>query len=141
MSQKHSLLSNVQPLSIAGEYRAGVCNIGPEEIARRRMSGHLALAATVALFAVLVLVHAPAWTRLALVLTAGGAASGYLQAYFQFCAGFGSRGVYNFGPLGTVLAVASDADRAKDLRKATAIGIASLAIGLAVGIAAFALPI
>jgi len=35
-----------------GAYRAGACNIGPQEIARRRQSGLLAIAFTVAVAAV-----------------------------------------------------------------------------------------
>ena len=30
----------------SSEYRPGVCNIGPAEIARRRMAGHVGLVAT-----------------------------------------------------------------------------------------------
>ena len=71
------------------EYRPGVCNIGPEEIARRRRSGHVALVATVVLLAVLVAIGAPPLVRLLLILPAGAAASGYLQARLKFCAGFG----------------------------------------------------
>jgi hypothetical protein len=123
------------------EYQAGVCNIGPEEIARRRRSGHIGLVVSVALFAVLLAVAAPHWTRLALVLTAGASASGYLQAWLHFCAGFGSAGVYNFGPLGTVQTVADPHARARDRLKSLQIGLGGLAIGLAVGIGAALLPI
>jgi len=40
------------------EYRPGVCNIGPDEIARRRMAGHVGLLAAIVLFAVLVAIDA-----------------------------------------------------------------------------------
>ena len=122
-------------------YESGVCNIGPAEIARRRRSGHAALLVSVVLLAVLLVIGAPHWTRLALVLTAGGSASGYLQAWLHFCAGFGSAGVFNFGPLGNVEQVADPAARSRDRSRSIEIGLASLAIGLVVGIAAFLLPI
>jgi len=79
-----------------------VPNIGPAEIARRRMIGHLGLAVTVVLFAVLVVVGAPHWTRLVLVIPAGPAppASGLSAGVVSLLAGFGSRGIYNLGPLG-----------------------------------------
>jgi hypothetical protein len=126
---------------IGGEvYEPGVCNIGPAEIGRRRRSGHAALIVSIGLLTILVAIGAPHWTRLALVLTAGGSASGYLQAAFHFCAGFGSRGLYNFGPLGTVDQVADPGARARDRFKSLEIGLASLAIGLVVGISAFFLP-
>jgi hypothetical protein len=124
-----------------GVYEPGVCNIGPAEIARRRRSGHAALIVSAVLLAILVAIGAPHWTRLALVLTAGGSAAGYLQAIFHFCAGFGSRGVYNFGRLGAIEQVADDQARARDRVRSIEIGLASLAIGLVVGIAAFFLPI
>jgi hypothetical protein len=122
-------------------YKPGVCNIGLAEIARRRRSGHVGLLISVVLLAVLLVIGAPHWTRLALVLTAGGSASGYLQAWFHFCAGFGSMGVYNFGPLGSVEQVADPSARSRDRRRSIEIGLASLAIGLVVGITAFLLPI
>jgi hypothetical protein len=122
-------------------YEPGVCNIGPQEIARRRKSGHIGLIASVALFALLLAVGAPHWSRLILVVTAGGSASGYLQAWLHFCAGFGSTGVYNLGPLGTVQRVADAGARSRDRMRSLQIGLASLAIGLAVGIGAVLLPI
>ncbi len=125
----------------SGEYRAGVCNIGPAEIAQRRRFGHVLLLATVVILVALVVVHAPAWTRLVLVLTAAASASGYLQARFHFCANFGSRGVYNFGEVGTVDQVATAEDRGRDRARALQIGLASLAIGIVVGIVAFILPL
>jgi hypothetical protein len=41
------------------EYQPGICNIGPEKIARRRLAGHIALPATIVLFVVLVAIAAP----------------------------------------------------------------------------------
>jgi hypothetical protein len=95
----------------------------------------------VVVFGVLLALAAPHWTRLVLILPAGASASGYLQAWFHFCAGFGSSGVYNFGPLGTVERVADPESRSRDRLKSLQIGAASLAIGLAVGVGASLLPI
>lgn len=122
-------------------YRPGVCNIGPDEIARRRRAGHVGLLATVALFSVFVVVDAPALARLLVALPAAVAASGYLQAHFRFCAGFGSRGIYNFGPLGRTETVGDADARARDRSRANQIGLASLLIGVAVGIVAALLPL
>jgi hypothetical protein len=95
----------------------------------------------VALLVLLLASAAPPWTRLILVLTAAGSASGYLQALSHFCAGFGSAGVFNFGPLGSVERVVDPAARRRDRLKSAQIGVESLAIGLAVGIAAALLPL
>ena len=126
--------------SRGADYRPGVCNIGPAEIGRRRRAGHVGALATVVLFTVLVAIGAPPLARLLVVLPAAVAASGYLQAWLRFCAGFGSRGVFNFGPLGQTKQVADTAARARDRARATWVGLASLAVGLAVGLAAVLLP-
>lgn len=121
-------------------YRPGVCNIGPVEIARRHRAGHVGLLATIAPLWVLVALGVPPIARLVVALPAAAAAAGYLQARLHFCAGFGSRGVFNFGPLGETQKVADHNAHAQDRSKATQIGLASLAIGVAVGVAAVLLP-
>ena len=126
---------------LPAEYQPGVCNIGPAEITRRRRAGHTGLIAAVGLFAALVLIGAPDWTRLLVGIPAIISASGYIQAHLRFCAGFGSAGVFNFGELGPTERVQSAADRARDRARATQIGVASFAIGLAVALIAYALPV
>jgi len=132
-----------QPLGslVSGEYQPGVCNIGPAEIARRRRSGHIGLIAAVVLFAVLVAIGAPPLFRLLLVIPVAVSASGYLQAYLKFCAGFGAAGIYNFGEVGTTDKVADAAAKALDRAKSMRIGLASFAIGAVVAIIAVLLPI
>ncbi len=122
------------------QYVPGVCNIGPAEIARRRMFGHLGALVSVVVLAALIVSGAPHWTRLVLLLPAGGSASGYLQAWFHFCAGFGSRGVFNFGPLGIVQSVVDPQARARDRARSTQIGLMSLAVGVIVAVLAVLLP-
>jgi hypothetical protein len=130
-----------RPFAAPAEYRPGGCNIGPAEIARRRRAGHVGLAATVVVLVALVAIGAPPAARLLVGLPAAGAASGYFQAILRFCAGFGSRGVFNFGPLGVVQRV-EDADaRARDRVRSIQIGLASLAVGVAVAVAAAVLPL
>ena len=123
------------------EYRPGVCNIGPAEIARRRRAGHVGLLAAVILLGILVAIGAPPLARLVVGLPAAAAASGYLQAWLKFCAGFGSRGVFNFGPLGQVDEVVDPDARARDRARSNQIGLASLAIGVAVAGLAVLLPL
>ncbi len=122
-------------------YQPGVCNIGPEEIARRRMAGHVGLVATLVVLAVLIFIGAPPVTRLVAILPAAASASGYLQAWLKFCAGFGSRGIFNFGALGQAITVADDEARALDRRRARQIGLWALAIGVVVGFVAVLLPV
>ncbi len=122
-------------------YRPGVCNIGPAEIASRRRAGHVGVVATLVLLVVLVAIGAPPIARLLVALPAAVAASGYLQAWFRFCAGFGSRGVYNFGALGSTHPVEDGEARRRDRARAMQIGLASLAIGVGVGVVAVLLPV
>lgn len=120
----------------ATAYQPGVCNIGPAEIARRRRAGHVGTVLTLVVLGVLVAIDAPPLARFILVLPAAAAASGYLQAWLHFCAGFGSRGIFNFGALGQTHEVDDLAARARDRARARQIGGASLGIGAAVAAAA-----
>jgi ferric-dicitrate binding protein FerR (iron transport regulator) len=125
----------------SGEYRPGVCNIGPAEIARRRMAGHVGLVATAALLAILIVIGAPSLTRLLVILPVAISASGYLQARLKFCAGFGSRGIFNFGAVGGSATVADAEARAIDRRRSRQISLWALGIGVIVGAVAALLPI
>ena len=118
-------------------YAAGRCNIGPAEIARRRLVGHVSAIVAVVLLAVLLGTDAPPWSRLVLFLPAAVGAAGYLQAHFRFCADYGWRGVFNFGEAGhdRVTPVRDAAARARDRRRAALIGLGSGAIGIAVVLA------
>lgn len=122
-------------------YQPGVCNIGAAEIRRRRNVGHIGVAATLVVVAVLIAIDAPAWTRLAATLPAAVAASGYIQAWTKFCAGFAQRGIFNFGGSGDAVTIADKEARALDLRRARQISLWSFAIGAAVGLLAALLPV
>jgi hypothetical protein len=128
-------------MDVSPDYRPGVCNIGPAEIARRRRSGHIGAIAAVILFAVLVAIDAPPLARLLVAAPAVIAASGYLQAWLKFCAGFGSVGVFNFDDVGTTETVADAAAKRADRRRALQISAAAFAIGIACGIVAVLLPV
>ena len=119
-------------------YRAGACNIGPREVARRRMTGHLGAAVTLATGAFLLWTDAAPWLRLALFLPASLSAAGYIQAATRFCADYGWRGVFNFGAAGRdrALGVQDAAARRADRAKALRIGLASGAVGLLVAVGA-----
>lgn len=123
------------------DYRAGACNIGPAEIARRRRSGlaSLAIAAIVAL--ALVVVGAPIWMRLIVFLPLAGGIVGLEQARRRFCAGFGMAGIRNFGPLGNPERVGDDADRARDRRSAIVLFGYSSVIAAVITLGFVALPI
>jgi hypothetical protein len=124
----------------ARQYQPGVCNIGPAEIRRRRRIGYLGLAGTAILAAALLVSGAPDWMRLAIALPMAVALSGLIQAQLRFCAGYGMAGLQNMGEPGQQARVEDGAARAADRRKALLINAASMAGGLAAGIAFALLP-
>lgn len=142
MSHAWSLAGTPAPIRTdAGPYQPGICNIGPAEIARRRRAGHVGALAAIVLLAVLVAFDAPPLVRLLVALPAAAAASGYLQARLHFCAGFGSKGVFNFGDPGKTDTVTDPEARARDRAMARRIGGASAVIGALAGIVAVLLPL
>lgn len=115
-------------------YVPGVCNIGPEEIARRRRLGWTGLLVALVLFVGLFWFGANPWWRLLVFFPAALSASGFLQAYFQFCSGFGRRGVFNFGSLGQMTNIADDESKQKDRKRGSRIAIYAFAIGAIVAL-------
>ena len=89
----------------------------------------------------LLAVDAPPIARLLIALPVAVGASGYLQAWLKFCAGFGSAGVFNFGEYGTTNQVVDAEARRKDRVKAFKIGFGAFGIGIAAGIVAVFLPV
>ena len=123
------------------QYQPGVCNIGPAEIRRRRMSGYVGLAiAAVFLILAFALGWAAPW-RLLVAVPVFLAAQGFLQAAFHFCVGFASRGLFNFGELGSEETVYEAEYRKKDLRKALLITVLAFAIAVVVAVVAFLVPL
>ena len=124
-------------MEIQNKYIPGVCNIGPEEIKKRKQAGWMGFIATVALWAVFVWFGvAPAW-RLLLFFPAMMSATGFLQAYMHFCAYFGFASLFNFGDVGKTDSVSQAEFRAKDRRRAWQIIIHSVLIGLIISLTAY----
>jgi hypothetical protein len=122
-------------------YRAGACNIGPEEIASRRRIGLGMLAAAVVLAVTLIIIDAPAWTRLLVFPVVAAAFITLEQARRRFCVAFGFAGVRNFGPLGRAERIDSDIDRATDRRTATVMVLYASAIAALVTLVFVFLPV
>ena len=123
------------------QYRAGACNIGPAEIARRRRAGYLGLGVAAVLAVGLVAAGAPPLLRLLVGFPLAGAAVGLIQARLGFCAGFGMAGVRNFGAIGSVERVEDARARRADRVKSIGIIVAGSAIGLAGSLLLVALPV
>ncbi len=126
----------------SNEYIPGVCNIGPAEIARRRRTGWISLGISVLLLFLFILFSVPPLYRLIIFLPITSAASGFLQAYFHFCAGFGFKGVYNVvKPAGKTETIQQKEFRKKDRKKALHITGLSILIGLLFAAVFYYLPL
>ena len=119
---------------VTGEYRPGVCNIGPAEIERRRRTGFVGLAVAIGLGLVLLIAGAPAWSRLAVAAPMSAALAGFIQARCKFCAGYGLAGLQNMGRLGEEEHVEEESARRADRVRALRIHAASIVGGLLVGV-------
>ena len=129
-------------MAVQTQYVPGACNIGPAEIRRRRQSGWIGLAATAALWVIFLSFGVPAPWRLFLFLPASIGAAGFLQAGMHFCANFGMRGVFNFGPdVGRTDTVEQAEFRRRDRAKAGLIGLYSFLAGALVAAAGVLLKI
>ena len=124
----------------AAGYRAGACNIGPAEIARRRTFGLVGLAGSALLAVALLAAGAPPIGRLLVALPVAASAIGLIQARLRFCAAFGIAGLRNFGPLGGEERVAEVAARRADRVMALRILAAGSLIGLAAGLVLALIP-
>jgi len=115
------------------------CNIGPEEIARRRrVASVMTVAIAVAAIAI-VASGAPHLVRLAIWPFATAAAVTWLQVVHRFCVRFGFGGLENLGRIGQKRHV-PDAQLAADRRRALELTFEGALIGLAVTILLVAVP-
>jgi hypothetical protein len=116
------------------------CNIGPDEIARRRRSAISVTVATAVIAAILVALATPALVRLLLWPLATAAAVTWLQVVHRFCVAFGALGLENFGRLGGQVAV-DPRIRAADRRRALQLVLEGSLIGLVVSLVVVAIPV
>ncbi len=73
-------------------YIPGMCNINPAEIRKRRLSGHIGLAAAVLIAALLVFTQSDWLYRIVVFAPVYLASIGYLQARSKFCVAYAGAG-------------------------------------------------
>lgn len=110
------------------DYIPGTCNIGPDEIKRRKT---FAVAGFV--FFLISLIgafspHATHVTRLGVAVPAMLFATGLVQARKKFCLAFGFAGTFNFSKVGEIKKVTTPEERRADRITAITILLQSLAI-------------
>ena len=99
-------------------YIPGVCNIGPDEIKRRKIGGWSGLIITIALWGAFLLFDIPRIWSLLIFFPAMMSAVGFLQAYMRFCVYFGFANLFNFGDVGKTDSISQAEFRKKDRKKA-----------------------
>lgn len=122
-------------------YRAGACNIGPAEIARRRRAGLLAVAVAVALAIFLVVIDAPTILRLLVLPPLAGGIISLEQARRRFCVAFAAAGFQNFDALGSEARIEGASDRALDRRAALVMVLQGTLVAAAITAVFVLLPI
>jgi hypothetical protein len=118
-------------------YIPGVCNIGEEEIKKRKQTGWGGLFATIILWGLFIWFNTPHVWRLTLLFPAMISAVGFLQAYMHFCAYFGFASLFNFGDVGKTDSIQQAEFRAKDKKKAWQVVGYSVLIGAVVATVAY----
>ena len=137
-------LTSITPIApVPGQdYVAGACNIGPWEIRRRRAFAIAAFVAAAVLLGVLLVVGAPQWTRLVLLLPLWGGFFSWLQARRRFCAAYALQGTSNFGDgYGTLEKSADEAAHRADMRAVTRMTRDSFLLALPVALLLTLLPL
>lgn len=132
--------SSTQASTEPDGYRPGVCNIGPEEISRRRRGAWIAGLATVVFYLGLLAIAAPDLVRFIIAVPAASAAVSWLQARERFCVAFGMTGVFNFGPVGELEQISDEAARRADRGRVASMVARGAAIGCVVGLLAVVIP-
>ncbi len=122
------------------KYIPGTCNIGREEIKRRKAGGWAGLVLTVIAITLLLWFSAPHWLRLVVFIPAVMGATGFIQAYNKFCVYFGFGHMFNLGEVGKTDTIDQKEFRAKDRARAWQLLAYAFATGLIITVIVYLLP-
>lgn len=111
-------------------YIPGVCNIGHEEIKRRKKATIFSIVLTIVVVALLLILDANKIWRLTLFIPATSLGVSFQQWYFKFCVAFGIKGVFNFGDIGKTFSIDQKENYRKDRIKAWQMIISGMVFGL-----------
>ena len=87
------------------QYEAGVCNIGPSEVARRRQVAYLGGALYALFVAVAIFKNFSSVTTISALFPALIFSVGFIQSRRKFCLAYGLMGSFNFAKLGSLTQV------------------------------------
>lgn len=117
-------------------YVPGVCNIGKEEINKRKQAGIVGLILTILTYSLFVYFEVSERVRFLTFIPAVISAIGFLQARMRFCAYYGLAEMFNFNSLGKSNKVDNNEFVRKDKKRARQIIYYSVLIGIVVGLLA-----
>ena len=100
-------------------YIPGICNIGPEEIARRNRIGYLGMILGLLSALVIELTDLDRLWRLMIAAPAALSLIGFLQARQRFCFNYGFRGVYSLSGMRKLTHIPNDEFLQRDRKTAT----------------------
>lgn len=114
------------------KYIPGTCNIGKQEMIKRRNGAITAGISAVLIATGLLVAHLDKNWRLIIFLPLISFFIGIQQWYFKFCVGFGMKGLFNFGDLGHVNNVEAQEMHKADRNKALKMIITGIILAAAV---------
>ena len=123
------------------KYIPGTCNIGNEQLAKRKRFALKSVLATILCVAFLQAFHLDKIWRLAMFFPFALTTIGIQQVYFKFCYVFGIKGYYGFGELKKTRTVQEDEFKKSDKAKAMRMIVTSVLIGLFLTILYYYLPV
>jgi hypothetical protein len=126
---------------VSSEYIAGSCNIGKGEIRRRQSVALVGLFLVFFSASTILGTEQSRSVRLSIFLPAMIFAVGFIQARKKFCLAYGLAGTFNFGKLGSITKVQSEADKKTDRKTAINIFVQSALLAAAITLVFFALPL
>ncbi len=126
---------------MSSEYIAGSCNIGKGEIRRRQSVALVGLFLVFFSASTILGTEQSRSVRLSIFLPAMIFAVGFIQARKKFCLAYGLAGTFNFGKLGSITKVQSEADKKTDRKTAINIFVQSALLAAAITLVFFALPL
>jgi len=121
------------------EYIPGTCNIGKEEIKKRRNSAIFSAVLSVILIVLLEFSSVNKFWCLVLFFPLTSAGIGFQQWYFKFCLNFAMKGIFNFNKPGESIAVQDDEMRKLDRDKAMGMIRTGIAFGLVLTVLLYSL--
>ena len=121
-------------------YIPGACNIGHEEIKRRKKAAIFSIVLTITVIVLVFMLDANKIWRLTLFIPATSLGVSFQQWYFKFCVAFGIKGVFNFGDIGKTFSIDQKENYRKDRIKAWQMIISGIVFGLILALIFYFMP-